>query len=115
MIASETPAPAPAPAAPPAHERAPERARVDRSISDTARLDALWPFWPLPFANASTDRPSPPLVDAAVADVRSRIMDAATPRGRSGLLPDASTGGRGGRKRSFLESGRNFPVKNNIK
>ena len=67
VFASETPAPAPAPAAPPAHERAPERARVDRSISDTARLDALWPFWPLPFANASTDRRPP--VDASVADV----------------------------------------------
>ena len=79
MIVSETPAPAPAPAAPPAYERAPERARVDRSISDTARLNTSWPFWPLTFANASTDRRPP--IDAAVADVRSRIVDAATPRG----------------------------------
>ena len=85
MFASETPAPAPAPAAPPAHERARERTRVDRSISDTARLDALWSFWPLPFANALTDRRPP--VDAAVADVRSRILDAATPRGTGRRYP----------------------------
>ena len=94
MFASETPAPAPAPAAPPAHERAPERARVDRSISDTARLDAPWPFWPLPFANASTDRRPP--VDAADADVQSRIMDAATPRGTGRGDPRTRRGGGAG-------------------
>ena len=59
IIASETPAPAPAPAGPPAHKRAPEDAPTGRSIADTAWLDARRPFWPLPFANVSTDRPRP--------------------------------------------------------
>jgi len=82
-----------------AHKQAPEDARAGRSIADTAWLDARRPLWPLPFPNASTDRPAP--VDAADADVRSRFMDATTPRGSGrGYSRTRRGGGAGEHARS---------------